>query len=38
LERVAATEHLDCAIGEFRAMRMQPSVERALSHPAMLRA
>ncbi len=31
-------EHLDFAIGEFRDMKMQPSLERALSHSDILKA
>jgi hypothetical protein len=31
-------EHLDFAIGEFRDMKMQPSLERALWHREILRA
>ena len=37
-ERSEALEHLDFAIGEFRDMKMQPSLERALSHRDILRA
>ncbi len=37
-ERVEALEHLDFAIGEFRDMKMQPSLERALSHRGTLEA
>jgi hypothetical protein len=37
-ERVAATEHLDFAIAEFRGMKMQPSLERALRHKDVLKA
>jgi hypothetical protein len=29
-EKAEALEHLDFAIGEFREMKMQPSLERAL--------
>jgi hypothetical protein len=29
-EKAEALEHLDFAIGEFRAMKMQPSLERTL--------
>jgi hypothetical protein len=29
-ERAAALEHLDFVINEFRQMKMQPSLERAL--------
>ena len=37
-ERPEAMEHLDFAIGEFRDMKMQPSLERALRHRKILRA
>ena len=37
-ERTAALEHLDFAIGEFREMKMQPSLERALRHRGLLKA
>ena len=37
-ERAEAMEHLDFAIGEFRDMKMQPSLERALSHREILKA
>ena len=37
-ERATAIEHLDFAIGEFREMKMQPSLERALSHRGLLKA
>ncbi len=37
-ERPEAMEHLDFAIGEFRDMRMQPSLERALRHREILGA
>jgi len=37
-ERDAAIEHLDFAIAEFQAMKMQPSLERALSHRGLLKA
>jgi hypothetical protein len=33
-----AVEHLDLAIEEFRAMKMQPSLERALRHKGLLHA
>ena len=33
-----AQTHLDTAIDEFRAMKMQPSLERALKHKGLLRA
>jgi predicted ATPase len=37
-EKVEALEHLDFAIGEFREMKMQPSLERALRHKEILGA
>ena len=37
-ERAEAMEHLDFAIGEFRDMKMQPSLERALSRRQILGA
>ena len=37
-ERAEALEHLDFAIGEFRDMKMQPSLERALKHKEILGA
>ena len=37
-DRAEALEHLDFAIGEFRDMKMQPSLERALSHRDILNA
>jgi hypothetical protein len=37
-ERSAAQEHLDFAIGEFREMKMQPSLERALKYKGLLKA
>ena len=37
-ERPEAMEHLDFAIAEFRDMKMQPSLERALRHREILRA
>jgi hypothetical protein len=37
-ERAAAIEHLDFAIAEFREMKMQPSLERALRHRGLLKA
>ena len=37
-DRAKALEHLDSAIGEFRDMKMQPSLERALSHRDILGA
>jgi tetratricopeptide (TPR) repeat protein len=37
-ERAAALEHLNIAISEFRDMKMQPSLERALRHKEILKA
>jgi hypothetical protein len=37
-ERKEALEHLDIAIKEFREMKMQPSLERALRHKEILKA
>ena len=37
-ERAEALEHLDFATAEFREMKMQPSLERALTHKEILRA
>jgi len=37
-ERAEALEHLDLAITEFRDMKMQPSLERALRHKDILKA
>ena len=37
-ERAQALEHLDFAISEFREMKMQPSLERALRHKEILKA
>jgi hypothetical protein len=37
-ERAEAIEHLDFAIAEFREMKMQPSLERALRHRGLLKA
>jgi hypothetical protein len=37
-EREEAMAHLDFAIGEFRAMKMQPALERALRHKGLLHA
>ena len=37
-ERPEAMEHLEFAIGEFHDMKMQPSLERALSHRDILKA
>ena len=37
-ERDAAIEHLDFAIAEFREMKMQPSLERALRYRGLLKA
>ncbi|HLF07967.1 MAG TPA: protein kinase [Dehalococcoidia bacterium] len=36
--RTEALEHLDFAIKEFREMKMQPSLERALRHRGLLKA
>ena len=37
-EKAEALEHLDFAIGEFREMKMQPSLERALRRKEILKA
>jgi len=37
-ERTGALEHLEFAIAEFREMKMQPSLERALKHKGLLGA
>jgi uncharacterized protein (DUF924 family) len=37
-EKKEALEHLDFAIKEFRKMKMQPSLERALRHKDILKA
>jgi len=37
-QRTEALGHLDFAIGEFREMKMQPSLERALRHKEVLKA
>jgi hypothetical protein len=37
-ERETALGHLNFAIGEFREMKMQPSLERALRHKEVLKA
>ena len=37
-EKAEALEHLDFAIKEFRDMKMQPSLERALRHKEIKRA
>jgi hypothetical protein len=37
-ERDAAIEHLDFAIAEFREMKMQPALERALGRRGLLKA
>jgi tetratricopeptide (TPR) repeat protein len=37
-EKSEATAHLDFAISEFREMKMQPSLERALKHKETLKA
>ena len=36
--RAEAMEHLDFSITEFREMKMQPSLERALKHKGLLTA
>jgi len=37
-EKKEALKHLDFAIKEFREMKMQPSLERALRHKDILKA
>jgi hypothetical protein len=37
-EKSEAMTHLDFAIAEFRDMKMQPSLERALRHKEILKA
>jgi hypothetical protein len=37
-EKSDAIAHLDFAIAEFREMKMQPSLERALRHKEILKA
>ena len=37
-EKKEAVEHLNFAIKEFREMKMQPSLERALRHKDILKA
>jgi len=37
-EKPEALEHLDFAVNEFREMKMQPSLERALKHQEILGA
>jgi hypothetical protein len=37
-QRKEALEHLDFAMAEFREMKMQPSLERALKHKGLLHA
>jgi hypothetical protein len=37
-QRATAIDHLDFAIAEFRDMKMQPSLERALRHRELLKA
>jgi len=37
-EKKEAVEHLDSCIKEFRDMKMQTSLERALSHKEILKA
>jgi hypothetical protein len=36
--KAEGSPHLDFAIGEFQAMKMQPALERALRHKELLRA
>ena len=36
--KAEGSQHLDFAIEEFRAMKMQPSLERALRHKGLLHA
>ena len=38
VERAEALEHLNFAIAEFREMKMQPALERALKHKGLLHA
>jgi len=37
-EKPAALDHLDFAISEFREMKMQPALERALKHKGLVGA
>ena len=37
-DKKEALEHLDFAIKEFREMKMQPSLEKALRHKEILKA
>ena len=37
-DKARAMAHLDFAISEFREMKMQPSLERALRHKGLLGA
>jgi hypothetical protein len=37
-EKKEAVEHLDFATKEFREMKMQPSLERALRHKEIMKA
>jgi len=37
-EKASANQHLDFALAEFRAMKMQPALERALRHKGLLHA
>ena len=37
-ERAEAQAHLDFAVEELRAMKMQPALERALRHKGLLHA
>jgi len=38
VSRAEALTHLDFAIAEFREMKMQPALERALRHKEVLKA
>ena len=37
-EKKDAPDHLDFAVSEFREMKMQPSLQRALRHKEILKA
>jgi hypothetical protein len=37
-KRSEGMQHLDAAIAEFREMKMQPALERALRHKEVLKA
>ncbi len=37
-EKAQAREHLEFAIGEFREMKMEPALKRALQHKSLLTA